>query len=180
MSPSETERGLNTLEAELRRLEAEYNMFFAGRLPKPPWEMRSRVEVPVKQYDHAHIPNTGDRFRFTTLQSRYASFVDLWDRRMRAREEGRAGPFQQKRTKLPKKEKEAKDRVAHVDAFKDPAREMDKLTVLYTLLSAAWRAVGEDRYRSTDLPISSRARWRICATGAPTRWRFAWRSRMER
>ena len=32
------------LEAELKRLEAEYNMFFAGRLPRPPWETRARVD----------------------------------------------------------------------------------------------------------------------------------------
>ena len=85
------------LEADLKQLEAEYNMFFSGRLPKPPWETRARVEALVKQFDRGHIPNTGDRFRFTTLQSRYATFIDLWDRGLRAREEGRPGPFAQKR-----------------------------------------------------------------------------------
>ena len=64
------------LEAETKRLEAEYNMFFSGRLPKPPWETRSRVEALVKRYDRAHIQNFGDRFRFTTLQTRFATLVD--------------------------------------------------------------------------------------------------------
>jgi len=32
---SEIDRELNTLESELKRLEAEYNMYFAGRLPRP-------------------------------------------------------------------------------------------------------------------------------------------------
>jgi hypothetical protein len=86
-----------TLEAELKRLEAEYNMFFSGRLAKPPWETRSRVEALVKKIDRSYIQNYGDRFRFTTLQARYATFVDLWDRGMRAREEGRPGPFAQPR-----------------------------------------------------------------------------------
>jgi len=85
------DRDLMALEAELKRLEAEYNMFFAGRLPKPPWETRSRVEAIVKQMDRAYIQNTGDRFRFQTLQSRFATFIELWDRGMRAREEGRSG-----------------------------------------------------------------------------------------
>ena len=58
------ERDLQRLEAELKQLEAEYNMFFSGRLPKPPWETRGRVEALVKQYDRAHIQNYGDRFRF--------------------------------------------------------------------------------------------------------------------
>jgi hypothetical protein len=135
------ERGLAELETELRRLEAEYNMFFAGRAPKPPWETRNRVEALVKKFDRSYIQNTGDRFRFNTLQSRYAAFVELWDRGMRAREEGRSGPFPQTRSAPPKKE--PVDRVLHVAAFKDPAREMDKLTVLYESLSEARREVGE-------------------------------------
>src|SRR6266850_2415383 len=84
------------LEADLKQLEAEYNMFFSGRLPKPPWETRARVEALVKRFDRGYIQNTGDRFRFNTLQSRYAAFIDLWDRGQRAREEGRPGPFAQK------------------------------------------------------------------------------------
>ena len=97
MPPSTIDRDLTRLEADLKQLEAEYNMFFAGRLPKPPWETRARVEAQVKTIDRGHMANTGDRFRFTTLQSRYATFIDLWDRGLRAREEGRPGPFAIKR-----------------------------------------------------------------------------------
>jgi hypothetical protein len=142
VAPSEIERGLTQLESELKRLEAEYNMFFSGRLPKPPWETRARVDALVKKYDRAYIQNTGDRFRFTTLQSRYATFVDLWDRGMRAREEGRSGPFPQKRPE-PAAVKAPDDRIVRVEAFKDPAKEIDKLTGLYESLSEARRAVGE-------------------------------------
>jgi hypothetical protein len=142
--PSEVERDLTRLESELKRLEAEYNMFFSGRLPKPPWETRSRVEALVKQYDRAYIQNTGDRFRFTTLQSRFAAFIDLWDRGMRAREEGRPGPFAQKpiQKELPRKSPE--DRILRVAAFKDPVREIEKLTELYESLAEARREVGEE------------------------------------
>ena len=41
--PSAVERDLQQLEVDLKRLEAEYNMYFSGRLPKPPWETRKRV-----------------------------------------------------------------------------------------------------------------------------------------
>src|SRR5215210_1041740 len=94
---SDLDRELAVLESELKRLEAEYNMFFSGRLPRPPWETRSRVEGIVKRLDHSRISNYGARFRFTTLQSRFAAFADLWDRGLRAREEGRRGPFAQPR-----------------------------------------------------------------------------------
>ena len=43
MPPTDIERDLNRLESELKRLEAEYNMFFAGRSKKPPLDTRGRV-----------------------------------------------------------------------------------------------------------------------------------------
>ena len=132
------------LESELKQLEAEYNMFFSGRLPKPPWETRSRVEAMVKQYDRAYIQNYGDRFRFHTLQARFSAFIDLWDRGLRAREEGRPGPFGQQRAKEPERKK-PEDRILHVSSFRDPLREMDKLTELYESLSEARREVGEEQ-----------------------------------
>jgi hypothetical protein len=73
---SDIQKDLLALEADLKRLEGEYNMFFAGRLPRPPWETRGRVEAMVKRLDRARLANYGDRFRFTTLQSRYATFID--------------------------------------------------------------------------------------------------------
>ena len=143
MPPSNIERDLQRLEADLKQLEAEYNMFFSGRLPKPPWETRARVEALVKQYDRAHIVNTGDRFRFTTLQSRFQTFVDLWERGLRAREEGRPGPFAQQRGPKEPEKKGPEDRILHVSSFRDPVREIDKLTELYESLAEARRDVGE-------------------------------------
>ena len=143
MPPAEIERDLLRLETELKKLEAEYNMFFAGRLPIPPWETRARVETMVKQYDRAYIPNYGDRFRFHTLQSKFATFIDLWDRGLRAREEGRPGPFAQKPIEKGTK-KRPEDRILHVASFRDPAQEMDKLTDLYESLVEARRDVGEE------------------------------------
>src|ERR671925_1522367 len=121
---SEHEREVQMLEAELKRLEAEYNMFFAGRLPRPPWETRGRVEAVIKRWDRGYIQGTGDRFRFETLQSRFQTLADLWDRALRAREEGRPGPFAQPRppTSTPTR---PGDRIVHVESFRDPTREPD-------------------------------------------------------
>jgi len=142
--PSSVDRDLTRLEADLKQLEAEYNMFFSGRLPKPPWETRARVEAMVKQFDRSHIPNTGDRFRFSTIQSRFQAFIDLWDKGLRAREEGRPGPFGQPRPVKEPPKKGPDDRIVHVSSFRDPVREIDKLTELYESLAEARREVGED------------------------------------
>jgi hypothetical protein len=139
---SDVQKDLQTLASDLKRLEGEYNMFFAGRLPRPPWETRGRVEAMIKRYDRGHIQSTGDRFRFEMLQSRFQSLVDLWDRGLRAREEGRAGPFGQPPPKAGKKREGGK--VVHTTAFTDPVRDMDKLHTLYDSLMDARRTAGED------------------------------------
>src|SRR5690348_7922948 len=100
-------------------------MFFAGRLPRPPWETRGRVTAMVRRLDNVHITNTGSRFRFSTLQSRYQSFVDLWDRALKAREEGRPGPFGHVRPPVAEaKPTPPADRILHVTTFSDPGREL--------------------------------------------------------
>ena len=144
MPANDTEKQLSRLEAELKRLEAEYNMFFAGRLPKPPWDTRNRLENLIKTLDRGHIQNFGDRFRFSTLQARYAAFVDLWDRGLRAREEGRAGPFTHLKAEKVIEGRRPEDRVLFVAAFRDPMAEMDKLHDLYDSLADARRQSGND------------------------------------
>jgi hypothetical protein len=122
------------------------DMYFAGRLPRPPWETRKRVEGMVKRVDRLHISNYGHRFKFTTLQSRFTSFVDLWDRGLRSREEGRPGPFAQPRPveEKPATKPAADTRVVHTATFKDPLKEMDKLHELYDNLADLRRQTGQD------------------------------------
>jgi hypothetical protein len=143
---SDVQRDLQTLAAELKQLEAEYNGFFAGRSPRPPWETRGRVEAIIKRWDRRHIDTAVEGFRFQTLQARYATFVDLWDRGQRAREEGRPGPFAQPPAKTAEKKgpRELETRILHVTAFRDPMREMDKLHSLYDSLMDARRQAGDD------------------------------------
>jgi hypothetical protein len=137
---------LTTLEGGLKRLEAEYNMFFAGRLPRPPWETRGRVEAMVKRIDRLRLMNTGDRFRFEMIQTRFHTFVDLWDRGLRAREEGRPVRSRSRSSRRGRgaKPKQPQDRILHVTTFSDPLAQMDKLHELYDSLAEARRDVGEE------------------------------------
>jgi hypothetical protein len=142
----DVQRALEILAAEMKRLEAEYNMFFAGRLPRPPWETRNRVSAMVKRLDRdrGNLQGTGDKFRFEMLQSRFQSQLELWDRGLRAREEGRPGPFAQPPPKERPHKKSADGKLVHAAAFKDPVHEMDKLHTLYDSLMDARRTHGEE------------------------------------
>jgi len=141
---SEFDQALRALEADLRKLEAEYNMFFAGQLPRPPWETRTHVEQTVKRLERTGtISGTyAERFRLHTLQSRFATFVDLWDRGLRAREEGRPGPFSRKGRSEAAAQPQG-DRVVYVTVFSDPVHELDRLRELYERITEVRQELGE-------------------------------------
>jgi hypothetical protein len=141
---TDIQKDLTDLTADLKRLEAEYNMFFAGRLPRPPWETRNRVDAMIKRYDGAQLTSTADRFRFEMLQTRFQKMLEVWDRGMRAREDGRSGPFGAARSRLGRARGDAGSKILHVTALKDPLQEMDKVHALYDSLMEARRGLGED------------------------------------
>jgi hypothetical protein len=124
-------------------------MYFAGRMPRPPIESRRRVEGMIRRLDNLAIANYADRFRFSTLQARFVKFVELWDRGLRSREEGRPGPFgappppRAGAPAAPAGPAAPSEQVLHVAAFSDPAREPVKLRTLYDRLVEARSKVGE-------------------------------------
>ena len=89
---SDSESDLRRLQADMERLEKECQLF-ADQRQRPPSALRLSLERLVRRMDLASIQGSGDRFRFDTLQHRFRTFTNLWDRGVRAREEGRPGPF---------------------------------------------------------------------------------------
>jgi hypothetical protein len=143
--PNDLERDLQQLEALQRRLETEYNQYFAGQLPRPPIDTRRRLEALLRRYDRAFIQSTVHRFRLNTIQSRFSSFADVWDRGLRSREEGRPGPFFRQRSAPPAEPPPpTRDRVVSSVTVGDPARDTAKLEALYDALVEARRTVGTD------------------------------------
>ena len=160
---SDFEREMMLLEGEIKRLEAEYTMFFAGRLPRPPWETRKRVDALVKKHDRAYIQNTADRFRFNTMQSRYAKFCELWERQLNAQEYGKfrrgatiGSTFVEAEAGTPaaaaatsgspgstEPKRQPPERVVHVANFRDPAAESERVKELYERLAEARKETGE-------------------------------------
>lgn len=152
---SDWEKQMIVLDGEIRRLEAEFNMFFAGRLPRPPWETKTRVAALIKKHDNTYIRNTADRFRFESLQSRYQKFIELCDRQLTNRELGRP-MFGARRPEPAASPSAADDKpqqapqaaparpapVETVVAFGRDANE-DRVKELYEQLAAAKKQVGE-------------------------------------
>jgi hypothetical protein len=84
-----TDEQLSRLEEDIRRLKIEFDVFFNGAAKRPPYDTKGRVETLIKRLGDDRTLSYAQRYRYTSLASRYNSFRDLWRRTMQGREEGR-------------------------------------------------------------------------------------------
>jgi len=121
----ETEEDLERLEAGLRQLKIEYDMFFAGATPRPPIELRAAIERRIKQYSQSPFRKYASRFHFNSIVSKYNSFSELWSKMLRNVEEGdRPAPAVADRAG-------SGPRVMATCRVKDPGREQESLRQLH-------------------------------------------------
>jgi len=81
---------LDRLDVSIRQLQVKWDMFFSGAEKKPPSDLHAQVEGLVQRYANSEIRNSGERFRYQSLTARFTTFNELWQKRLRAREEGKA------------------------------------------------------------------------------------------
>lgn len=86
---SALEEDLAKIEEGIFRLQKEWDRFFSGQERKAPFESKQRLDRLVRRYVGIEIRNNIERFRFQTLTAKYNTLSDLWNRRLRAIEEGR-------------------------------------------------------------------------------------------
>ena len=80
---------LDRLDVALRQLQVKWDLFFNGAEKKPPSELQTQVEALIRRYANVEIRNNGERFRYQGLSARFSTFNELWQKRLRAREEGK-------------------------------------------------------------------------------------------
>ena len=83
------DRELRVLEEALRRLNAEVDGFLYGSVPKPPIPARRHVEEMLRRLNASEDMSAADRYRFATLQGRFWSLTERWDRLQGEKEAGR-------------------------------------------------------------------------------------------
>lgn len=83
---------LTQLDEYVRRLKVEYDVYFGGGSKKPPAETDWKVRNLLRKYSDGSSMNSGQRFRFNTIQQRYALFSALWQQKLKIKEEGYRRP----------------------------------------------------------------------------------------
>ena len=128
---------LTQLEDNLRRLKIEYDIYFNGGSPRPPNDTLWRVDSLIKRLADASQMNFAQRFRYNGLAARYALYNQMWQQRVRSREEGprkTAAALREEQKKAP----------AFQITWKDPASEPEKVDQLFAALVEAKRKLGEN------------------------------------
>ncbi len=80
---------LDKLDAELASLKGQYDLFFQGGRRGEPTKERKEMEARILSLSRRSIINSSDQLRFSNIQGRYWSYVNLWARIVRDLEEGR-------------------------------------------------------------------------------------------
>jgi hypothetical protein len=83
------DRELEVLEEAIRRLGAEYDAFLYGTATRPPVESRKHVEQMIRRLSGVSFDVAAERYRFATLQGRYTTLTERWERLQGEKESGR-------------------------------------------------------------------------------------------
>lgn len=83
------ERELQGIEEAIRNLNAQYDAFLYGSSSRPPLENRRRLQSMIRRLVGAESDSAAERFRLTTLQGRYNTLCERWDRLQSEKEAGR-------------------------------------------------------------------------------------------
>ena len=82
------EQELKRIDVEIRKLKIAFDLYFIGSTPRPPIDQRDAIDKLLKKYQNVHMRNAADRFLYNGLVTRFNSFVELWNKGIRRKEEG--------------------------------------------------------------------------------------------
>jgi hypothetical protein len=131
---------LSRLEEDIRRLKIEFDVFFNGASKRPPYDTKGRVETIIKRLGDDRTLSYAQRYRYTSLASRYNAFRDLWRRTMKGREEGR-DPVAAARASAKQQAVEGFKRTSFV--CEDAHKDVELVRNVYSALVEAKKVCGE-------------------------------------
>src|SRR3954469_25424537 len=83
---------LSQLENSLRQLKIEYDIYFGGGSKKPPADTEWRVNSLLKKFSDGKGMSFPQRFRYNSLQQKFALYNSLWQQKLKIKEGGYRRP----------------------------------------------------------------------------------------
>lgn len=81
------EQEIARLEDAIRKLKIDFDIYFNGAAKRPPLEARARLESNIKRIADDRGLTYAQRYKLTTLVSRFTAYRELWRRSLKARGE---------------------------------------------------------------------------------------------
>jgi hypothetical protein len=143
---------LAEIEKQMRQLQIEWDKFFGGLEKKPPTDLKSRLEGVIRRHANVEIRNNTERFRYQTMVAKYNTLSELWSKKLRAREEGKAfGVHGLKADVLPPppppapvpEKRAARPAAGNEFRVQNPERDLDAVRALYDNFLVARQKTGE-------------------------------------
>ncbi len=91
VAPPSQHEALERLERDIRQLRIEFERFFGGGVQIPPESLRTQIQNQLKTLRNVTMRSAVESFRLGDLEARFNSYNELFNRRVREREEGRRG-----------------------------------------------------------------------------------------
>jgi hypothetical protein len=88
VAAGDVEELLDTVEKTLDRLKTLYEQYFLGIQKQAPGYIHSDVERKLRDLMQMQIRNTGLRYRFNSIQAKFAAYNSYWRRTLRQIENG--------------------------------------------------------------------------------------------
>ncbi|MEP6769386.1 MAG: MXAN_5187 C-terminal domain-containing protein [Acidobacteriota bacterium] len=142
------ELDLQALERAIALVNAEYDAFLYGSASKPPVESRKNVDRLIRELGRSEPESAADRYRFSTIQGRWNTLIERWERLQGEKEAGkRPGLYGRFGSARPEKSATAAAPNTapsrSVDSKTPPAASDDSRRELFEKYLAARKARGE-------------------------------------
>ena len=132
---------LARIEDDIRRLKVEFDIYFNGGAKRPPYDTKLRLESHLKRLSDDRTLNFAQRYHLNSIQTRYASFRELWRRILQDREEGHGAGAA--RAQAQAREREATPFVGSEFSCSDVRHDVRTVKDVYDALVEAKRSCGE-------------------------------------
>lgn len=81
------EEELKRIDAEIRKLKIQFDLYFTGTNPKPPSDQRDALDKLIKKHQNSS-KTVADRFLYNAIVNKFNAYSELWTKTLRIKEEG--------------------------------------------------------------------------------------------
>ena len=83
---------ISFIQASLKTLRFDYDLFFSGAAKFPPFKLRTELEKRVRKLGNEQIDKLAQRYKLQSVMTTYNSYIALWEKQMKLRESGVRDP----------------------------------------------------------------------------------------